>query len=491
MTLKAQFDRIAIERELCRRSLAEFARRSWHVLEPNSPLKWGWALDVLCEHLEAISRGEITRLVANVPPGCMKSLLIAVIWPAWEWGPGGMPHLRQLGVSHAHPLAIRDSLKQRQLVSSEWYAARWGDTVQLSTDQASKVNFGTTARGYRAACPMGSTTGHRGDRVFVDDPLSVDQALSSAALASASATFREAIQTRTNNGDSAILLIMQRLAVGDPTDIALELGYQHLCLPMEYEVGRSKWVVGKGDPRTTEGELLFPERFGPVEVARLKKALASHGTAGQLQQRPAPRGGGLIKTDCFGKIRRRALPPMRRRAIFVDTAQKAGEENDFSVFMHSALGVDNKLYVLDILRKRMTSPELDRAARRVWRDWKGQWVDESLCIGMYIEDKVSGTGLIQGLKETGGIPVVPVPRTRGGGGKVSRVLDTLPSLEAGDIILVTDEPYDEPWVDEFVTECSLFTTNDTHPYDDQIDCLSDAVSILLLQQYDALHQDWD
>ena len=108
----------AIERELCRRSLADFAKRAWRVLEPATPLKWGWALDAICAHLEAVTDGRITRLLMNVPPGSMKSLLTGVIWPAWEWGPRGMPQSRLLGRAHKQDLAVRDSMKCRRLIQS-------------------------------------------------------------------------------------------------------------------------------------------------------------------------------------------------------------------------------------------------------------------------------------------------------------------------------------------------------------------------------------
>ncbi|MES2348325.1 MAG: hypothetical protein V4641_12230, partial [Pseudomonadota bacterium] len=121
-----------VERELCKRSLAEFAKRAWKILEPTTVLKWGWALDAICLHLEAVTDGRIHRLLMNVPPGTMKSLMTGVIWPAWEWGPRDMQEMRFIGTSHEETLAIRDNRKCRDLVKSTWYQQLW--PVQLLRD---------------------------------------------------------------------------------------------------------------------------------------------------------------------------------------------------------------------------------------------------------------------------------------------------------------------------------------------------------------------
>ena len=144
-----QNDLIAVERELCKRSLAEFAKRAWKVLEPVAELKWGWALDAICLHLEAVTDGRITRLLMNVPPGSMKSLLTGVIWPAWEWGPRNMPEMRFVGTAHEEQLAIRDSRRCRDLIKSEWYQGLW--KVELLSDLDGKREFGNTKKGIRQA----------------------------------------------------------------------------------------------------------------------------------------------------------------------------------------------------------------------------------------------------------------------------------------------------------------------------------------------------
>src|SRR6185503_13664214 len=122
---KHQREQIARDREECAASLGTFIQRAWHVLEPDQRYVHGFHMDAITEHLDAITRGEIIRLLVNVPPGTMKSMSGAVFWPAWEWGPKGMPSIRFIGASHEETLAIRDSVKMRRLVQSEWYQRRW------------------------------------------------------------------------------------------------------------------------------------------------------------------------------------------------------------------------------------------------------------------------------------------------------------------------------------------------------------------------------
>lgn len=289
-----------IEREYCSRSLANFAKQAWPILEPETELKWGWALDAICAHLEAVTRGDITRLLMNVPPGSMKSLLTGVLWPAWEWGPKGLAHLRVIATAHQQSLAVRDNMKARRLIQSDWYQSLW--PIALTTDQNAKTKYENDKTGFREAMAFGSMTGSRGDRVILDDPISAFDANSEKELENARIEFTETLPSRVNNEKSAIVVIMQRLSERDTSGVILDmkLPYEHLCIPMRFEADR-RCVTGIGweDPRKVEGELMFPERFPEAQVAELERTLGAYGAAGQLQQRPSPRGGGMFKRDWF------------------------------------------------------------------------------------------------------------------------------------------------------------------------------------------------
>ena len=324
-------------------SLADFVRQAWAVIEPGQEFIHGWHIDYLAAHLEAITDGVVldngeayNRLVVNIPPGTMKSLLVGVFWPAWEWGPRNMPHLRYVCASHSLDLAIRDGLRMRRLITSEWYQKRWGDRVQLTGDQNAKTKYENTATGFRQAAAAGSITGSRGDRVIIDDPLSVDGGNSEAILASTATWFLEAVPTRLNNpATSAIVLVMQRLSEGDTSGIILDrglTGWDHLMLPMEYDPTRARpSLLGIEDPRQEDGELLFPARFSRETVERDKKIMGPYATAGQFQQTPTPRGGGVIKTAWWETwMEESGYPPMDYIIASIDTAYTTKQENDFS-----------------------------------------------------------------------------------------------------------------------------------------------------------------
>jgi predicted phage terminase large subunit-like protein len=461
--LLSERDLQAIERELCRRSLAEFAKRAWRVLEPAAELKWGWALDAICMHLEAVTDGRITRLLMNVPPGSMKSLLTGVIWPAWEWGPRGLPEMRYVSTAHEETLAIRDSRRCRDLIKSEWFQGLW--PLPLAADLDGKREFGNVRKGVRQARAFTSMTGVRGDRVILDDPISADNANSEAKLEAARIAFTETLPTRTNSDKSAIVVIMQRLNEKDTSGVILEMGlpYVHLCIPMRFDPARKcTTAIGWEDPRTEAGELMFPERFSEAQVAELERTLGSYGAAGQLQQNPSPRGGGIIKTGWFRYWS--VLPPLEFTEIFVDTAQKTGEENDYSVLQLWGRATAGQAVLVDQLRGKWEAPELLTHSRAFWFKHKaGAFKPRA----MRVEDKVSGTGLIQTLRREG-VAVLPVQRSKD---KISRGHDAAPFIESGNVLL----PSDAPWLSDLLAEAEAFPAG---AHDDQLDPMFDAIDVI-------------
>jgi predicted phage terminase large subunit-like protein len=464
-----QADLLAVERELCRRSLAEFAKRAWRVLEPAAELKWGWALDAICLHLEAVTNGNIIRLLMNVPPGSMKSLLSGVIWPAWEWGPRNLPEMRFVGTAHEEQLAIRDSRRCRDLIKSDWYQQLW--PIELLADLDGKREFGNTKKGIRQARAFTSMTGVRGDRVILDDPISADNANSQAKLEAARIAFTETLPTRINSDKSAIVVIMQRLNEKDISGVIkdMDLPYVHLCIPMRFEPEhRCTTSIGWTDPRTKEGELMFPERFDEAQVAELEKTLGTYGTAGQLQQRPAPRGGGIINTDWFKFWS--AMPALDFRFLTADTAQKTATHNDWSVIQCWARSSIGQAILIDQIRGKWEAPELLMQVRAFWskhvNDQRPAY-QAATVRGLYIEDKVSGTGLIQTMRREG-IPVVAVQRNKD---KISRAYDAAPFIESGNVLF----PHDVPWLSDMLAEVSAFPAG---AHDDQLDPMFDAIALV-------------
>lgn len=457
-----QADRLAIEREACRRSLATFARMAWHVLEPATPLRWGWALDAICAHLEAVSRGEVTRLLMNVPPGTMKSLLTGVIWPAWEWGPRGRPATRIIGTAHKQDLAVRDAMKCRRLIQSAWYQARW--PITLTSDQNAKTKFENDRTGFREAMAFASMTGSRGDRIILDDPLSADDANSDAALRAAELTFTEALPTRVNNDRSAIVVIMQRLHERDTSGIILarDMGYTHLCLPMRYEAERRCETPFYADPRQTDGDLLFPERFPETQVAQLERDMGSYAAAGQLQQRPAPRGGGMFKREWFAIVP--AAPADCRWVRGWDLAATATSTAAYTAGVLIGRAGDGRFYIADARRIQGSPAEVERLlVNTAGQD--GKQVRGSIPQDPGQAGKAQSQYLI---RQLAGFAYQATPES---GDKETRAQPLAAQAEAGNVMLVRGA-----WNAEFLDEMAGFPTG---KFKDQVDAATRAFSALL------------
>ncbi len=455
---------VEIEKERCRRSFAYFVKKAWHVLEPASELKWGWSLDAICEHLEAVTSGDIKRLLMNVPPGCMKSLLTGVLWPAWEWGPKAMPAMRYLGTAHKEPLAIRDSLKCRRLIQSAWYQSRW--PIKLTGDQNAKTKFENDATGFREAMPFTSMTGSRGDRVMLDDPLSVDHANREADLKAAELTFTEALPTRVNNDESAIVVIMQRLNEKDTSGIIIEreLGYTHLCLPMRFEIERRcSTSIGFVDPRVNDGDLLFPERFPEETVKDLEKTMGSYAAAGQLQQRPAPREGGMFKKSWFNIVR--ALPPNMVYVRGWDLAATEGA-GDWTAGVKIGRYPNGRFVIAGVEREQFSAAKVEKLI-------KATASQDGYLTRISLPQDPGQAGKQQAsyyVLQLAGYTVKATPES---GAKTDRANPLSAQAEAGNVDILYGD-----WNDTFLDELCIFPNGKN---DDQVDGASRAFNTLVLE----------
>ena len=327
------------------RSLRAFVEQAWPVLEPTTPFLPNWHIDLVCEHLEAITAGETTRLLINLPPRYMKSLLVSVFWPVWEWI--SSPSRRWICVSYSDALSLKLSLDRRTLVQSEWYQARWGHTVQLSSDQNVKGEFRNTRQGVMCATSVGgSATGKGGDRIIVDDLHNPQQADSDAQREAALRFFRETLSTRLDTPKTwAVVVVMQRLHEADLSARCLELGYRYLCLPVEADAATDIVFPVSGRVVTREpGHLLWPAREGQTELAIQRRQLGSTAFDTQYQQRPAPAGGRLFKRAWFKFYDER--PRGSTWLASWDMSFKGGPSNDYVVGLQAAReGAD--VYLVD------------------------------------------------------------------------------------------------------------------------------------------------
>lgn len=471
-----------IDRELASRHLREFVQQAWAVVEPATAFVPGWHLDAICDHLQAVTSGQIRNLLITLPPRHMKSLAVSVFWLCWEWIRS--PERRWLFSSYAETLSLRDSVQCRRLLQSPWYRKNWGDRFVLTSDQNEKRRFENSKSGYRIASSVGgSNTGEGGDRIVVDDPHNVNDAESDLVRQGAIAWWDTVMSTRMNDPKTgAKVIVMQRVHERDLGGHVLEQGgYEHLCLPAEYEGSRKTTVIGWSDPRQQTGELLCPERFGRAEIEELKRRLGSYAAAAQLQQRPSPAEGGLIKRHWwrFWQPRGAALPPVMVKhpdgtvgavmptvlpEFFDETLQswdcafKDLKSSDYVVGQVWARKSADR-FLLDQDRRQMDCPATMEAIRNLTAKWPR-------ARAKLIEDKANGSAVVQMLRHElpGMLPVEPE------GGKIARVSAVSPQIESGNVYL--PHPAIAPWVEGFIEECAAFPHG---RHDDQVDAMSQAL----------------
>jgi predicted phage terminase large subunit-like protein len=408
--------------EKCRRSLAEFIRHGWHVLESTTPLEWNWHVDAIADHVQAALDDwaarqidpehvqRIRNLLINIPPGTAKSRIVSVFTPAWMWIKS--PTWRAIFLSANPRVAMRDSVYCRDVIESDWYRTWFEPKWTLAEDQNAKGLYRNTLGGYRQAIGIrAKITGDRADALFVDDPHDAEEVYSDALRQEVIDRWDGAICNRVNDLRSSVRIgIMQRLHESDWSGHILKSGeWEHLMIPQEFEAAHARTTaIGWRDPRTEEGELLFPTRF-PAEVLRAEKdRLGSMGYAGQHQQRPVPAEGGMFKAAWFrsymidttvcpqckgkqparsndppcgycageGHIERYVLrfktsgdkpvnAPDCRRFGTVDLAFSTRKEADYTVIAAWAVTPHSELILLDLERARLEGPDILPAIERM------------------------------------------------------------------------------------------------------------------------------
>lgn len=465
-----------------RRSLKEFTKRSWQTIEPGRDFHDNWHIDAISEHLQAVVEGKIRRLIINIPPRHMKSISVAVALPAWTWTI--QPQKRFLFASYASSLSIRDSVKCRRLIDSPWYQQHFGKTFHLTGDQNQKQRFENDKTGYRIATSVdGALTGEGGDIIVIDDPHNVREAESSAVREGVLEWWDQAMQSRLNDPKTgAFVIIMQRVHEKDLTGhiLANELGqeWDHLCLPARYEIGHPTPTVsslGFNDPRTEEGELLWPERIDEPTLQNLERSLGSYASAGQLQQRPMPKGGGILRSEWWVPWEKPDLPDIEYVIQSWDTAFSTKEKTSYSARttwgVFKSRGQTNAI-VLDMWYDRVTYPELRRIAQEAYNSYEPDAV--------LIEKKASGQSLIQDLR-VAGVPVIEYLPDRD---KEARAHASSALLEDGRIYF----PSDKKWAKNLIDICAAFPATEN---DDIVDTCTQAWLRLRKGWFVTHSQDYD
>lgn len=441
-----------------------FENMAWPIIQPNVEFEDNWHIHAVAEHLEAITLGQIQNLIISIPFRMLKSSLVSQAWPAWEWI--NRPELQYLTASYAKDLATRDAVTSRRIIESDAYQDAYGDSFAMTGDQNVKTRYENNKAGSRIVTSTDAgATGFGGNRVVWDDPINALEADNEIARNSAIEFYRGTIATRFNNPKKdAIVLVHQRLNTNDPTGYILREQpgrWVHLVLPMRYEREHAK-LISLGttrDPRTTEGELLHPDRLDETVVQALEVTLGSYHTEAQLQQRPSSRGGTIFlrKDWKFWTV----LPPMEEIILSVDCSFKDLLTSDFVAVQAWGRNGKNK-YLLRRVRERLGYAATVMAVRSMKALYP-------MAHAVLIEDKANGSAVIEAVKGdiAGVVAVNPL------GGKVSRAYAIQPQQEAGDLWL--PDPRIDPTIEVYLTEVSDFPGG-TH--DDETDATTQAINFM-------------
>ena len=451
-------------------SLAQFVKAMWPILEPATPLIWSWAMQAVCDHVQALLEGRLAHnnLIVNVPPGSAKSTIVSVAAPAWRWVT--QPTWRGIFASGNPAVVTRDSLRCRTVIESLWYRRTFGIAWELAEDANEKRRYLNSATGFRVALSsQAKVTGDRATGIFCDDPLDADDAYSEAERGSVNNWWDVAFANRLNDMRTGTrCIIMQRLHTQDLVGhlLAREAHqWELLRIPMLWEESqRLTTSLGWTDPRTKDGQLMDEVRFPQEVIDAERLRLAESGFAGQHQQRPFAAAGEVFRV---GHLQlwpsEYMLPHFEQIVISLDTAFKTTETSDYSVGF--VLGkFEQGIFLLDRARGRYSYPALRALVSEMSVRWRPAAV--------LIEDAASGQSLIQDLQHSSAFPV---RAARPDGDKLSRAHTVVPTWEAARIFA----PADAHWLSEFLEELHAFPKA---PHDDQVDAFVQGVRYLISQR---------
>lgn len=510
--------RLEEEAEACENNLALFLEKAWPSIDSAVYMK-NWAVDALCEHLQAVTNGEIRHLLINFPPRCTKTTVASICFPAWTWArpltnPPSLrsgPNVKFLCGSYSDRLSLQNSTLTRRLILSPWYQERWGNRFTFMEDQNTKTQYDTSAGGSRVSTSVGGgLLGIGGDIIIVDDPHNTEQAESEAERLTALNWWKEISTTRLNNAKlSPIIVIMQRLHEEDVSGQILSSEwageFTHLMIPMEYEWRRHCVTsIGWEDPRglvdgtgelgdteaslvgidpdgtrvpafngaepeleEREGEIMWPERFGPKELARIKHELGTYMSSGRLQQAPVPDKGGIFERGWWnvweppdGKF-----PPMEPIIVSLDTAFTEKEQNSptgctvWGSFVNEG---KRRIMLTHAWRKHLAfsgerQPQRPNETYQAWKDRTSrgwgliEWIMDT-CVRykadfLLIEAKASGHSASQELRKRYGLQDWAVHLLPIKGDKVARALAVQPIFTQG-LIYAPKRGWSEMVIDE-------------------------------------------
>ncbi|MGJ8623157.1 MAG: phage terminase large subunit [Yoonia sp.] len=439
---------------ILRQDLSSFIQRAFAVVDPGATYRHGWHVDAIASHLEQVARGEIKRLIITMPPRSLKSIAASIAFPAWLLGHD--PRRQIVAVSYSDILSEKLAIDCLRVLSAPWYQALFPAT-RIAKGQSRRADFATTRGGGRFSTTIGGTlTGRGGDVILIDDPHKPEDAVSEVKRTAVLDWFRSTLLSRQNDpGNSALVLIQQRVHEGDLAGMLLEQGgWTHLDLQAIADERQVIDLGWRGKIIREPGHLLHPDRLSQEVLDERQVELGAYLFAAQYQQRPAPLGGGLVKWDWFKTYAEPPAPASGDRIVQSwDTASKADQANDWSVCTTWQVR-GRSAWLLDVHRVRLEFPELRRRIKTLHSQWNAGLV--------LIEEAGSGVQLLQDLRQENRISVRGmIPKDD----KATRLLSVSHLIEGGQIAV----PANAPWIPDFQREVAVFPNG---KHDDQVDSLS-------------------
>ena len=450
---------------LMRLDLMTFIERTFYELNPQAIFSRSPHIEVLATKLAACRQGKLRRLIVNLPPRSLKSIAVSVAFPAWVLGHD--PTKQVICASYGQDLSDKHARDCRTLMMSDFYRRLFPQT-RLSPEKQAVNDFMTTAQGFRMSTSVtGVLTGRGADIIILDDPLKPDDALSETKRNSSNDWYDNTLLSRLNSKETGIIIIvMQRVHQDDLVGHVLERGnWEVLSLPAIAEEDEEHLIenpLGRRGFRRKAGEALQPERESLETLKTIRQSLGTYHFSAQYQQNPVPIGGAIVKTEWLRYYERHELPSGFSLILQSwDTANKGGELNDFSVCTTWRADFENH-YLIDVFRRRLDYPDLKRAVKEQAARHKADIV--------LIEDKASGTQLIQDLHSEGVFGLEgydPGP----GVDKQMRLYAVSAEFESGRVRI----PRSAFWKEEYIREITGFPGT---KYDDQVDSTTQALDYL-------------
>lgn len=447
-----------VKAELCRRSFYYFLQEFWNVVIPEDPI-YNWHMKYICDELQYLNTFVVDRkpkpydLIINISPGTTKSTIVTQMYNAWVWTID--PSQRFITTSYSHYLALSQSIKTRDIITSDKYLAYFPD-IKIKSDQAGKSDFWNTSGGQRFTTSTGGTiTGIHAHQIVIDDPINPKQAASDVERNNANEFVTSTLSSRKIDKEiTPTILIMQRLHEEDPTGVMLSKNkkIKHINLPAEDD----GTIKPKELSKKYKDGLMDPIRLSRKVLDEALIDLGSYGFAGQYMQNPAPQEGGLIKKDWFPIIEWQEEFNNLTWNFIADTAYTSKEENDPSGYI--AYAKDNNDYIIRFAdTEHLEFPELCKALPSFAH--QNGYSSRSI---IEVEPKASGKSLVQTLRRQTKLNVKEgVPPAKD---KVARVKDVSPIMESGRVKLIRGN-----WNKDFLDQITMFP-NAKH--DEYVDCIT-------------------